>query len=155
LRSDATTTKALHLNGEDRPNIYEKFSGPTVEILTGHKTRPVKLEGIRPGSPQFSKLRQELIAAQRDHLLIKAGVAGGHKMVPKIAGDHAYAVLGYDKKQDLVHIWNPWGDTFTPDGPDNIQNGYTTKSGEFEIPLKDFVIVYSDVKFETKTSYRD
>lgn len=155
LRPDETSTKTLHLDGEERPNIYEKFSGPTIEILAGHKTRPVKLEGIRPDSPQFSKLRQELIAAQRDHLLIKAGVAGGHKKVPKIAGDHAYAVLGYDKKRDLVHIWNPWGNTFIPDGSDSIQNGYTTKGGEFEIPLKDFVMVYSDVNFETKTPYRD
>jgi hypothetical protein len=154
LQSDATTTKTLHLNGEARPNIYEKFSGPTIEILAGHETLPVKLDGILPGSPKFANLRQELIAAQRDHLLIKAGVAAGHKMVPKIAGDHAYAVLGYDKKQDLVHIWNPWGDTFTPDGPDGLQNGYTTKGGEFDIPLKDFVIVYSDVKFETQTPYR-
>ena len=150
LRSDETSTKTLHLDGEDRPNIYEKFSGPTIEILAGHETRSVKLEGIHPGSSKYTNLRQELIAAQRDHLLIKAGVAGGHKMVPKIAGDHAYAVLGYDKKQDLVHVWNPWGNTFTPDGPDSIQNGYTTKGGEFDIPLKDFVIVYSDVKFETQ-----
>ena len=150
-RSDDTSTKGLHLNGEDRPNIYEKFSGPTIEILAGHEIRSVKLNGIHPDSPQFSELRQELITAQRKHLLIKAGVAGGHKIVPKIAGDHAYAVLGYDKKQDLVHIWNPWGNTFTPDGPDSIKNGYTTKGGEFDIPLKDFVVVYSNVNFETQT----
>lgn len=153
-RSNETSTKGLHLNGEDRPNIYEKFSGPTIEILTGHEIRSVKLNGIHPDSPQFSELRQELITAQRKHLLIKAGVAGGHKMVPKIAGDHAYAILGYDKKQDLVHIWNPWGNTFTPDGPDNIKNGYTTHGGEFDIPLKDFVVVYSNVNFETQTPSR-
>jgi hypothetical protein len=154
LKSDATTTKTLQLNGEVRPNIYEKFSGPTIEILAGHETRSVKIDGISPGSPKYTNLRQELIAAQREHLLIKTSVAGGHKMVPKIAGDHEYAILGYDKKQDLVHIWNPWGDTFTPDGPDSIKNGYTTKGGEFGIPLKDFVIVYSDVNFETQIPSR-
>jgi hypothetical protein len=155
LRSDDTSTKTLHLDGSDRPNIYEKFSGPTIEILAGHETRQVKLDGIRPGSPKYTNLRQELIAAQSEHRLIKASVAGGHKMVPKIAGEHAYAVLGYDQKQDLVRVWNPWGNTFTPDGPDSIKNGYTTQGGEFDIPLKDFVIVYSEVNFETQISSRN
>ncbi len=154
LRPDAVNTKSLHLDGQNRPNIYEKFSGPTIEILTGHETRPLKLNGISPDSQQYTKLRQELIIAQRDHRLIKASVDKGHRISPGIVGEHAYAVLGYDKKQDLVHIWNPWGNTFIPDGPDSIKNGYTTKGGEFDIPLKDFVIVYSDVKFETQFSSR-
>ena len=137
--SDNTTTKSLHLDRDERPNIYEKFSGPTIEILTGNETRSVSLKGIRLGSQQFSNLRKDLIAAQRDHLLIKAGTA-----------KHAFAVLGYDKNQDLVHAWNPHGQDSIPNGPDSLQNGYTTRGGEFQIPLNDFIYFFVTVNFETQ-----
>ncbi len=141
--SDETSTKGLHLNGESRPNIYEKFSGPTIEILAGHEIRSVKLNGMRPDSQQFSNLRRDLIAAQRDHLLIKAGKA-----------KHAFAVLGYDKNQDLVHAWNPHGQDSIPNGPDSLQNGYTTRGGEFQIPLTDFIHFFVTVNFETQIPSR-
>jgi len=51
----------------------------------------------------------------------------------------------------VVHIWNPHGNKFTPKGPDGIQYGYTTQAGQFDIPLKDSLQVYSRVIIESPT----
>jgi len=149
-------TATKHPDRQDRPNIYDKFnSARTIEILDGHQTRRVPLRRIRPGSPQLAALRKDLNAAQREHRLVKAGTPPGTKKItPGIAGDHAYAILGYNKETDLVHVWNPHGNNFTPKGPDGLQNGYTTKAGQFDIPLRDFLQIFNDVIFETQTSNR-
>ena len=28
--------------------------------------------------------------------------------------NHAYAIIGYAPRTDLVSVWNPWGQNFTP-----------------------------------------
>jgi hypothetical protein len=144
-----------HPDRQDRPNIYDKF-GPsklTIQILDGHEAHNVALKEIRPGSPQLATLRNELITAQREHLLIKAGTPA-KKSTPGITPDHAYAILGYDGDTDTVHIWNPHGNNFTPNGADGLQNGYTIKGGQFDIPLRDLIQIYDEVTFETQTPIR-
>jgi hypothetical protein len=54
----------------------------------------------------------------------------------------------------LVRVWNPHGNNFTPEGPDKLQNGYTTKTGQFDIPLKDMLQRFSDITFETQAANR-
>jgi len=147
-------TETEHPFRQDRASIYDKFtSARTIELLDGHQTRSIELRNIRPGSVQLSKLRQDLDAARREHLLVKAGTPGGTK-TPGITPDHAYAILGYNKETDLVHVWNPHGNNFTPKGPDGLQNGYTTKTGQFDIPLKDVLQIFTDVNFETQPPFR-
>ena len=149
-------TATEHPDRQDRPNIYDKFgSARTIEILDGHQTRRVQLRRIRPGSPQLAALRKDLNAAQREHRLVQAGTPPGTKKItPGITGEHAYAILGYSKETDLVNVWNPHGNNFIPKGPDGLQNGYITKAGQFDIPLRDFLQIFNDVIFETQTSNR-
>ena len=144
-----------HPDPKDRPNIYDKF-GPsklTLEILDGHQTRSVEMKAVRSGKTELETLRKDLIAAQHEKLLVKAGTPAA-KRTPGITPDHAYAILGHDKNADLVHVWNPHGNDFTPKGPDGLQNGYTTKRGEFDVPLKDLVQIFSKVNFEMQANYR-
>jgi len=78
-----------HPDTQDRPSIYDKFgSVQTIEILDGHRTREVALRGIRPGSTQFARLRQDLTAAQREHSLVKVGTAS-KTTTPGIPHTHA------------------------------------------------------------------
>jgi hypothetical protein len=73
------------------------------------------------------------------------------KIPPNINTKHAYAVLGYDADTDVLEIWNPHGQYFTPKGPDGLQNGYTTNHGRFHIPLKDAYSFFSSFVFELST----
>ena len=135
-------------------NIYEGFSSSeTIPILDGYEIKKIPLGKIRANASQLSELRSELIAARNENRLIKAGTPG-KKSTPGITPDHAYAILGYDKNADVCHVWNPHGNNFTPKGPDGLQNGYTTKRGEFDIPLKDLIQIFADVNIETKNKVR-
>jgi len=136
-------------------SIYDKFnSARTIEILDGHQTRMVPLRGIQPGTPQLAALRKDLNVAQREHQLVKAVTPTGKK-TPGITPGHAYAILGFNNETDLVHVWNPHGNNFTPKGPDGLQNGYVTKTGQFDIPLKDLLQLFNNVTFETQTLSRN
>lgn len=134
--------------------IYESFSsGQTIQVLDGFETKRFPLGKIRADASQLSELRQGLLLAQSEHRLIKAGTPEGKK-TPGITPVHAYAIFGYDKQADVCRVWNPHGNNFTPKGSDGLQNGYTTKRGEFDIPLKDLIQIFSDVEIETKSRVR-
>ena len=107
------------------------------------------MRSVRAGKIELDALRRDLIVASSEKLLVKAETPAGKK-TPGISPDHAYAVLGYDKGTDLVHVWNPHGNNFTPKGTDGLQNGYITKRGEFDVPLRDLDQIFSDLNFETK-----
>lgn len=147
--------------GDKVANVYESFdSGKTVQIFTGHDIQTNELKEFTPDSPKIASLRNQLEEAVSEHLLIKTGTSGkggpnSKNLPPGIPHEHALAVLGYDAKKDLVQVWNPWGNNFTPDGPDGLKNGYKTKTGQFIVPLKEFVEIFHDINIETKTPYRD
>ncbi len=137
-----------------KANVYEGFaSGQTVEIFTGHDVQKIDLKEFTPNS-SLKTLRKKLDKAVSEQLLMKTGT-GGKKLPPGVPHGHAFAVLGYDKKTDLVQVWNPWRNNFTPDGPDGLKNGYTTKGGQFFVPIKEFVEIFSNINIETKIPYRD
>jgi Calpain family cysteine protease len=134
--------------------IYDGFSsGQTIQVLDGFETKKFPLGKVHANASQLSELRQGLFLAQSEHRLIKAGTPEGKK-TPGITLGHEYAILGYDKRTDVCHVWNPHGNNFTPKGSDSLQNGYTTKRGEFDIPLKDLIQIFSDVNIETKNKVR-
>ncbi len=139
-----------------RPSIYDKI-GPnvrTIEILDGHQTHDVAMRIVRSGGAPVAELRHELIAAQRDQRLVMAGTPPG-KRTPGITPGHAYAILGYNRETDRVLVWNPHGNNFIPKGPEGLKNGYATRTGKFEIPLKDAIQVFSAVTFETQALSRN
>lgn len=138
----------------DDPDRYDRisnggYSGPVIRKLDGCQSRQIDLKGNRLGVSQTANLlRENLITAFRKHRLVVAGT--DKKIVPGIPDEHEYAILAYNDKTEMLHIWNPWGDNFTPKGSDGLQNGYTRRNGEFDIPLRDFVKVYSEITFETQ-----
>ncbi len=74
-----------------------------IRDLTGnrvqfHLTRLMTLDGIR-------RNLREGVANRR---LMVAGTPGGNG-TPRTAGGHAYSVLGYDARTDIVTLRNPWG----------------------------------------------
>ena len=153
--------RRIQAQAQKKANVYEGFgSGLTVEIFTGHDVQKIDLKEFTPNSSSLKPLRKKLEKAVSELLLMKTGTAGkgganSKKLPPGIPHGHTFAVLGYDKKSDLVHVWNPWRNNFTPDGPDGLKNGYATKGGQFFVPLKEFVEIFSNLNIETKTSYRD
>jgi len=148
--------KTLHPIRRDRPDIYDRMaSAGVIEMLDGHQIRRVDLRSRR-GDPRFPiTMRQDLNAALREHRLVKAVTShSAKKSIPGIVPAHAYAILGYNDDTGLVHVWNPHSNNFTPKGPDGLQYGYTTKAGQFDIPLRDLLQIYDGVNFETQTPNR-
>jgi hypothetical protein len=63
--------------------------------------------------------------------------------------NHMYAVLGFDPTGELVHVWNPHGNSFTPEGPPGLEAGYPVQDGSFEIPLADFVWIFAAMTYQS------
>ena len=89
-----------------------------------------------------------LAKAFAEKRLVTCGTGSGGK-VPNVAGNHAYAVTGYDAKTDRISLWNPHGQTFTPKGEAGLKNGYPTKGGRFSMPLPEFMQAFGGLAFET------
>lgn len=83
-----------------------------------------------------ARIRKALIRMDEKRLMAEvfAKKASGH-----IAGNHCYAIFGFNADTDMVTVWNPWGDNFTPKGPDGPKYGYARRHGIFQIPLKEFI----------------
>lgn len=112
------------------PAVIEKIwtgESPTVIYLNKHPSR--------------SEVREALIRVQQKNLMSQA-LTPARSIAHSVAGDHVYAILGFDKATDTLTIWNPWGDEYTPRGPEGIQNGYKRTHGVFTMPLNEFMEVY-------------
>ena len=142
--------EAKHGKGGEGLSLYDKFgSADTIPYLLGHRTHPIgDLKTVARDEHKLVQLQHELVSAMREHRLVKAGTPG-KRSTPGITSGHAYAVLGYDKKTDRVTVWNPHGNYFTPEGPEGLNNGYTTKRGTFEIPLREMLKIFGNIIFET------
>jgi hypothetical protein len=113
-----------------------------------HTTRPAgDLEDLE------KKTRAGIDRALRAGRLVAAGTAD-EKVPPGMSPKHAYAVLAFNPDTDVVTVWNPHGNAFHPRGQPGITTGYPTKSGVFEIPVKDFVQVFNGVTLETDRPIR-
>jgi hypothetical protein len=129
--------------------------GSTREILslyTGHITCEFILRNpqLAPGS--LAEIRRILPEALEHGKLAcaKMGAAQvGEAKVPHLGYNHAYAVLGFDREGDVLTLWNPWGNTFTPKGPDGPELGFTTRHGIFRIPLETFYHTFSALRVES------
>lgn len=71
---------------------------------------------------------------------------GAVDLPPGIVGTHAYAVLGHSNGK--FKLRNPWGTNFTPNGPDNITNGYTMTDGVFYVPDADVFKIFDQIDIE-------
>lgn len=138
--------------GTKAESIYDQFiSGDTVQIFTGHEIFRLELKDIRHGTEKYVSLRQELKTTFANHLIIKASTSKPPRTkVPDVPGTHAYAVLAYDQKNDMLEVFNPWGNTFAPKGEEGLENGYATNGGIFHLPLRDAIRIFEAFNFETQ-----
>jgi hypothetical protein len=152
-------------------------TGTSIQLLTGHRAdrialkRPVrgwvpdemdrnkKRVPVAPGTVIPMEPAGDLDALERKvregvektlgaGRLVAAGT-GEEKQPPGMSPKHAYAVLAFNASSGTFTIWNPHGNTFRPRGEAGLINGYPTKAGVFEMPVHDFVRVFSGVTLET------
>jgi hypothetical protein len=136
-------------------------AGTMMGALTGHGIERFTLTPFKEASKateeerqaKLKELREKLVAAFAARKLVTTGT---NRIVspkpPDILGNHAYAVLGYDRTTDRIRIWNPHGQDFTPKGAAGLEHGYPTKDGQFEMPLPEFVRVFAGLAFEVLES---
>ena len=126
-----------------------------IELLSGHRPERLVIPNPSRNPRKFHmaerELRDLLGRMDRDkHLCAAASRDPNYVPAPAgMAGDHSYAVLGYDRASDVVHVWNPWGNNYTPRGGAGLKAGYETLHGAFTMPLKDFAREFSVVCHES------
>jgi hypothetical protein len=153
--------KVLAENNKDGKLVIEKtdmiaFGGSPrriIEIYTGHHVHDIPLRDPAHERERLTALRRELTIALRDRRLVGVGMHSvkgtNESKTPGLGYGHAYGVLTFDAMGDKITIWNPWGNTFKPKGPDGLQHGYRTQNGIFEVPLHEFYKLFSVAHFET------
>ncbi len=145
---------------------------PAIDVLSGAGTSTKTLElftgneGLRlrfrphgsphvPGGGEIAAIapraRAILVEAQLDHRLTCCGTTTA-ATPPGIVPNHIYAVLGYDAERDIVHVWNPWGNHFTPKGSPGLKAGYPVQDGHFSVSLDDFIRIFAAMTYESPRS---
>jgi len=71
-----------------------------------------------------------------------------HKPPAKLPYDHVYAIMDFDSSTNTVTLWNPWGTSFTPNGPSGPEYGYERHKGIFYLTLDEFISYYSVLAME-------
>ncbi len=66
----------------------------------------------------------------------------------KLIGNHCYAILAFDAETDILTVWNPWGNDFTPKGPSGPEFGFERRGGVFKISLDDFMKLFRYLAIE-------
>ena len=124
-----------------------------IKLYSGHRSQAIKLRDSREAARRLSELRRELPTVLARGML--AGVEmnrappASQAKVPGLGYNHAYAILDYAPRTDLVSVWNPWGRNFTPKGPAGVEHGFVTEHGVFQIPLTTLYHQFSTVHLET------
>ncbi len=136
-------------------------AGAMLSILTGHEIERASCSPFRDKKAtdeekqkQLEEIRRQMNVTQAAGRLICGGTlkgqtADGHKP-PGVRGPHAYAVLQYDAKTDVVTLWDPHGDDFKPaTEPSSLANGYERIQGRMKVPLTELVQWFGGFSFET------
>ena len=120
-------------------------AGTALGLITGHRfdrfsCKPFRDEALSESEKgaKLAALRKGLDLSVREQRLICGGTPKDVK-VPGVTPNHAYAILHYDRKTDLVTFWNPHGQTFKPKGEPGLEFGYPVAKGKFQAPLKEAV----------------
>jgi hypothetical protein len=124
-------------------------------ILTGHEIESVRLGKIRNTNTSDDKrrelldnVRKKMSAATQARRLMCGAVGTLEKKIPGIVPGHAYGILGYDTKTDLVMVWNPWGNNRKAKGSPGLEYGYFMQDGKFLVPLTELV-QFMHIEIET------
>ena len=137
-KTRAVLDPSLRVNIGGSPKLdVRRWTGRPVETLRLHDRAP------------HGRVREALVAMQRHRLMAQAVVPRSARTGP-LPGNHVYAVLGFDSQTDVLTVWNPWGDEFTPKGPAGVRYGWPRRHGVFQIPFADFVRVFSSLDVELR-----
>jgi len=129
------------------------YYGPVIALFSGHKTAGAPVGHWLKQDPKSAvdKMDELLTKLSDEHRLMAVGT--GHdstKAMPRgIPHGHVLSVLAYYRASRTVRMFNPWGNTFTPKGAAGMVNGYPTQYGIFDIPLADFLKVFSGFNYES------
>lgn len=134
-------------------------AGSMLSVLTGNSIerfscKPWAEDSTTPKvelDKKLGELRAMLKTATAGKRLMTAGTSGKTRKVPSLSRGHAYAVLSYDAKTDLITIRDPHGQDFTPKGEPGLENGYAVKQGIFKAPAADVVRFMGGFAFELNT----
>lgn len=143
LAYDEATEKDLLGGGNTRT---------TIELLTGHKAIGAPSgKWMKENPAQAEKrLHELLLKLTKEQKLMAAGTSKDDKPLPKhIAHSHAFGIFSYDGRTRTLRMFNPWGNDVKPDDPPGLVNGYATHNGIFEVPLRDFLQIFTGVNYET------
>ena len=137
-------TKIAATRPEDADNDQANHSN---DLDTAERNRA---DLAMPTKATIEKLRDALKDAMANHRLVTAGgLARTEDMPPDMSANHVYAIVGYDAENDIVKVWNPHGQDYTPKGPDGLRYGFKTRHGRFDVPTDQFVQVFRSATFET------
>lgn len=116
--------------------------------LTGHQCFRTE---VRPHG-SADAMRQKVQTALANQCIVSVAIGTfGEKPPPGLGLRHTYALLDYDRDKDAFLMWNPWGNTHRPKGPEGPANGYIVEHGRFFMPVTDFVTyVKGMISMETK-----
>jgi hypothetical protein len=126
-------------------SVTPPILNPTTQPTTGSTTAPVQ---ARIAPPTTMPIKLATTGPATRPMLTAAMLP---KIPPNITTKHAYAVLSYDPATDMLEIWNPHGQQFTPKGPDGLANGYTTIHGRFHISAREAATFFTAFTFELST----
>jgi len=136
----------------------EGNTGKVIKTLTGHEAKVVHIRkednlDVPPEESERPKIAQNVQKKIVDTLganRLVCATTPSEVVVPGLTAKHAFAVVKYDADQNVIRLWNPHGNTFTPNGDAGLMTGYPTKAGFFQMPLDDFVQVFRRVFVEAE-----
>jgi len=121
-------------------------------LFTGHASYEFILRRPQNEARDLTEIRQILPEALEAGRLATASMGrypAGPRKVPKLGYEHGYGVIGFDRQADELVLWNPWGNTFTPNGPEGLEHGFMTRHGVFRVSLKTFYENFSTLHVES------
>jgi len=129
------------------------YYGPVIALFSGHKTAGAPVGRWLKQDPKSAadKMDELLTKLSSEHRLMAVGT--GHdktKALPRgIPHGHVLSLLEYFPASRTVRMFNPWGNNFKPNGPAGMVNGYPTQYGIFDMPLADFLRIFSGFTYES------
>ena len=152
LKRLATSEKSKPLNALDIAN-RGGGAGPIMSLLTGHHPEHLHLNHKKPLTPAEQATLMEQARAGMPappwRSITSSASTPAVAARPNMPENHCYAILDFKSGGDTVRMWNPWGTDFTPKGVPGPTNGYPTKAGEFEIPLKELLHLGGTIVYNT------
>ncbi len=130
-------------------------SAPVIALFTGHRVSTVRLDHWieEDGVEATNRLHQLLVELTGAKRLITTSVGRRDAAGATPGGiirNHVFGVLRYKPAEQSVMVFNPWGNSFTPKGQAGLVNGYPTRFGLFEVPLGDFIRIFTHLDYETE-----